>query len=110
VIHQSGYVAFTAHSAVIAKRTKLRDFMKCNPEKVHRSACKLLLAGYLLVLFFSPEDGGRTLPRNVGKLLPKYTSSHSTSEQSSQSNGFVFRPKSKLGSSSVMLPPKQTCM
>jgi hypothetical protein len=30
------------------------------------SACYLLHAGFLLDLFFDPEDGGNMFPRNVG--------------------------------------------
>jgi hypothetical protein len=37
------------------------------------SACCLLHAGFLLVLFFSPEDGCNIFIRNVGLLSAYYT-------------------------------------
>jgi hypothetical protein len=37
------------------------------------SACCLLHAGFLLGLFFDPEDGGNMFFQNVGRLSPDYT-------------------------------------
>jgi hypothetical protein len=38
----------------------------------------LLAACFLFVLFFSPGDGGSTILRNVGELVPHYTASRRT--------------------------------
>jgi hypothetical protein len=54
-----------------AQRTlsKISDFSN--------TLCLLLaFAGFLLDLFFDPEDGRSVLLRNVGKRLPDYTVSH----------------------------------
>jgi hypothetical protein len=46
----------------IKSQIKLLSPHKINVEKV---ACYLLHAGFLLGLFFAPEDGGDILPRNI---------------------------------------------
>jgi hypothetical protein len=37
------------------------------------SVCYLLYIGFLLGLFFDPEDGGDMLLRNIGRLSMEYT-------------------------------------
>jgi hypothetical protein len=47
----------------------------------------LHLAGYLLGLFFDPENGGSTLIRNVRELLSDYTASHTIRQDLYSSRG-----------------------
>jgi hypothetical protein len=69
------YVRFEVLTALFMKSTIFRDITPCSPFKVNRrfgGTYRLHLlatcfhAGFLLILFFDPEDGGDMLLRNVG--------------------------------------------
>jgi hypothetical protein len=64
--------------------------------KVHRNKPihSVVMLYYLLVLFFGPEHKGSNFLRNVGKLLPDYTASYSTSNAL---HGHWFRTSSVTG-------------
>jgi hypothetical protein len=54
--------------------------------------CVLLGFCFLLGLLFEPEDGGSSLLRNVEKLRPDYTTSHSRRQYSSGSFMNLINP------------------
>jgi hypothetical protein len=71
------YVGFEVLTAVVMKSSVFWDITPCNPLKINRhfggtfrlhvgSACYPLHAGFLLGIFFDPEDGGDMFLRNVG--------------------------------------------
>jgi hypothetical protein len=93
-VKESGYsiyFGFEALITMITKNTILWDVTPCSPVEFHgrfegayspifrvrlRSACRVILAGYLLELLSSPKDGGRMFLRNVSSILPYYTPLH----------------------------------
>jgi hypothetical protein len=63
-------VGFEVHTAVVMKSTVFCDITPCTPFKINRRFAALLAtcfyAGFLLLLFFDPEDGGYIFLQNVG--------------------------------------------
>jgi hypothetical protein len=54
----------------LLKSTIFLHITPCSPLKVNRRFggpyCHILYVGFLLILFFNPEDAGNTILRNVG--------------------------------------------
>jgi hypothetical protein len=63
---QSCLVGFEVLTAVVMKNTILWDITPCSPLKVNLLLATCLHAGFLLGLFFGPENGGDMFLRNVG--------------------------------------------
>jgi hypothetical protein len=57
---------------VFVKSSVFWDIAPCSPDQINRrfeATCRLLLAGFLLGLFYDPEHRGDMLPRNVRRFL-----------------------------------------
>jgi hypothetical protein len=64
------YIGFEVLTAVVMKSTIFWDITPCSPLSVNQSEsgwqAELFHAGFLLGLFFGPEDGGDMFLRNIG--------------------------------------------
>jgi hypothetical protein len=68
-------VGFEVLITWVMKRSILWDTTPCSPLKINRrfgGTCRLFHAGFLLGLFFDPEDEGDVFLRNVGRLSTDY--------------------------------------
>jgi hypothetical protein len=77
----------------IGKKSFDDDFslVGCNTVwSIPKFSCHLLYAGFLLGLFFNPEDGGDVFDQNIGQQTTQHISDHCENFNPCKSSGDLY--------------------